>query len=128
MDPADQVIHIKAPSTPDFAPQISAMGERLARLEERTESPHSDPAVAESLSLASAAHQTASAVAERVAALEKSAADRLADANAQASQVANEVSEVTPPAAIATPEVPLSDQPTENREPHPAWWNPARYL
>jgi hypothetical protein len=123
MKPTEHVISLETPAPPDFQPAISDLRERLARLEERTENPRSDPALQESLSLASEAHRTAAALSDRIANLEQSA-------SAAAQQTAQEVAEVIPPEPIATPPAEAIEEPAapESHEPHHPWWNPMRYL
>ncbi len=122
----EHIVHLEAPETPDLLPQIAAMRERLATLEERSSAPSaSDPVAAESLALASEAHHLAAGLEDRVKALESAS---LAQAESVESEVSSEVQSVIPPAALEspTPEEPSSEQ-GESHE-HHSWWNPMRYL
>ncbi len=126
-----RTVSLELPDTevPDLTPQVSELRERLARIEERTLHATTDPAAAESLSLASEAHRLLGEMAGRVAALE-SAAERVpAQVENAAQGAANDVLQLPAPAEpppVATPEV----EPTSSAspEPHHPWWSPLRYL
>lgn len=92
------------PPTLDLSvhPEVAAIRERLARLEERTTSEGVDPAAAEALRLAGETRTAVDAVANRVTELEKRASG------------AAPVVDVHPPAAVPVPPPADPDPSTEH--------------